>query len=421
VTLGLAILAPHSVLSQASGSVVELKSANELNVRTIGGEEVRDFVGNVHFVQPAENGGIVNLWCDRALQFVRLRRIECYGNVKVTRDSTILTAPEGTYYDGTRHAKMIKGVRLERPRMVLTAVEGDYDTGEKRAHFRGNVVVTDSLSVTACDDLTYFETDDRSISVGHVSIVGRQDAVTVYGDSLVHYGTIDYTIVPLNPKLVQVDTTGGGLPDTLVVTSRMMEAFRDTSLRYVARDSVVIARDDLAAICGDAVYRPAEGLVILRKQPVVWYDVNQISGDSIAVRLRHHRLESVYVHGRAMAISRADTSSAERFDQLTGREITLYFSQGGIERIEAERQATSLYYLFDRDLPNGANKSSGDSIIVNFQDGLVDRIKVVGGVEGEYLPEPMIRGGREQLYNLDGFKWYANRPRRRGVTITWEE
>ena len=110
-----------------------------------------------------------------------------------------------------------------------------------------------------------------------------------------------------------------------------------------------------------------------------------------------------------------------RFDQLTGREITLYFSQGGIDRIEAERQATSLYYLFDSNLPNGANKSSGDSIIVNFQDGLVDRIKVVGGVEGQYLPEPMIRGGREQLYNLDGFKWYADRPRRRGVTITWEE
>jgi hypothetical protein len=46
----------------------------------------------------------------------------------------------------------------------------------------------------------------------------------------------------------------------------------------------------------------------------------------------------------------------------------------------------------------------------------VDRIKIVGGVQGQYLPEKLIMK-HEQDYNLDGFRWYENRPMRQGVHI----
>ncbi|MEK6755811.1 MAG: hypothetical protein AABZ02_06645, partial [Bacteroidota bacterium] len=154
-------------------------------------------------------------------------------------------------------------------------------------------------------------------------------------------------------------------------------------------------------------------------QPVVWHEENQLTGDSIVITTKERKLRSVYVEGRAMAVSRADSVRRQRFDQLTAREITMYFYDGKIAQIDAERNATSLYYLFEEAEPNGVNRSSGDRIVMEFQDGKVDRIKIVGGVEGKYFPESMITR-REPEYNLDGFKWIANRPRRQHLQIVSE-
>ncbi|MEX2116047.1 MAG: OstA-like protein [Bacteroidota bacterium] len=406
-------------LAAQSGRPVELRSARQLNVRTVAGEEVRDFVGNVHFVQPSEGGGLVQLWCDRAQQYTKQGRIELAGNVKIVQDSVTLRGTRGTYFNRTRNAMMLAGVTLERGEMTLTALQGYYDADVRRAKFFGEVVVVDSVSTTRCDSLTYYDEGDRSIAMGHVSIVSPRDRVTVFGDSLAHYGDIDYTIIPKNPRMVHADSISRDRIDTLVVVGRIMESYRDTSVRYIVRDSVLLARNELSARSGYVSYWPADGLAVLLQQPVVWYGENQITGDSIAITMENQRLRRVYVAGKAMAVSRSDTVRKERFDQLTGRELTLFFAGENLERIEAVRNAISLYYLFDGMTPNGVNRSSGDRIIVKFTDGQVDEITVHGGVEGTYRPEDLVVR-REPTLNLDGFRWHGFRPKRQGTEITFE-
>ena len=97
----------------------------------------------------------------------------------------------------------------------------------------------------------------------------------------------------------------------------------------------------------------------------------------------------------------------------------MYFRANKLEQVDMQRNATSLYYLFDNKEPNGANKSSGDRIFIDFVQNDVNRIKIVGGVQGQYFPEKMINR-HEQDYNLDGFRWYENRPIRLGAYIISE-
>ena len=70
--------------------IIDLRSADTLKVKTINREEVRELVGNVYFVQIATEGGLVKVWCDRALQFMVQNKIELFGNVKVLRDSVTI-------------------------------------------------------------------------------------------------------------------------------------------------------------------------------------------------------------------------------------------------------------------------------------------------------------------------------------------
>lgn len=400
----------------AQSNVVELKTADVLRGKVIGNEDVRELIGNVHFVQTSSTGEVIKVWCDRALQYMTQNKVELFGNVQLIRDTTILRAAEGVYYTDEKRAAMSKGVSLRRGSMLLTSKTGEYFSDEKRAHFTGDVVVADSASTTVSDVFTYFEDDEHSIAVGRVRVMNPEQAVTIYGDSLVHFDQLHYTVIPKNPRFVQIDTTADGAIDTLVVVSKFMEAFRDPSGRFIATDSVTIVRTDLAAQCRRATFYTKQDRIILEREPIVWYRESQVTGDSMVVTLEDRRLRSVYVRGRAMAISRTDTLHKNRFDQLTGRELTMYFADQKLDRIVAVRNAMSLYYLFEEDRPNGANKASGDRISIAFEDGKVNDITVVGGVQGQYFPETMMNS-REHRYNLDGFRWIEQKPRRHRLEI----
>lgn len=412
----LGLLAVASRPAQAQSNVIELRTANTLEGKRIGNEEVQELIGNVHFVQISSTGEEIKVWSDRALRYLQQNKVELFGNVRLLRDDVDLRAPEGMYYGDTRRSEMRKGVTLRRGAMRLTSESGQYFSDEKKAVFIGDVVVVDSTTTTRCEQLTYFEKDERSIAVGRVQVSNTENAVTIFGDSLQHFDKIRYTIVPKNPRLVQIDTTSDGTVDTLVVVSTLMEVFRDPTERFIATDSVLMVRTDLAARCGWATFYTKEDRIVLERQPVVWYGQNQVTGDTMIVTLEDRKLKSVLVRGRAMAISQSDSLHAHRFNQIVGRELIMMFENQKLKRIEALRNAMSLYYLFEDERPNGVNKTSGDRIRVDFEEGKVENITVMGGVEGQYFPENMIRW-KEQQYNLEGFRWIGQRPKRRQLEI----
>ena len=403
------------VLAQGS-KIIELRSADTLKGKIINNEEVRELIGNVHFVQIPTTGGLVKVWCDHALRFMKQNKIELYGNVKVVQDSVTIHSKEGVYYAERRMMEGKNGVRLERGNTLLTANNGDYFVDEKRSHFVGDVVLVDTSTIITSREMYYFETETRSVAIGNVHVFDIVNVVNIYGDSLVHIEQNKFTLVLKQPRLVKIDTSSSGVIDTMVVISREMQSIQDTVERFVAIDSVRLVKGNMSARCGTATYFVKNDFIALQTHPIIWSDENQITGDSIRIRMEDKRLRSMWVKNHAMAISRVDTALPNRFDQLTGRELTMYFHANKLEQVDVKKNATSLYYLFDNKEPNGANKSSGDRIFIDFVTGEVDRIKIVSGVLGQYLPEK-IMNKHEQDYNLDGFRWYENRPIRQGVQI----
>ena len=68
--LFLTILLVFVFRSLAQQSKIDLRRADSLEVKTLNGEEVRELIGNVHFVQFPTSGGLVKVWCDRALRYM---------------------------------------------------------------------------------------------------------------------------------------------------------------------------------------------------------------------------------------------------------------------------------------------------------------------------------------------------------------
>lgn len=413
-TLAAAVLW-HGILLGQEGNVVVLNHADSLVGREIDGERARELIGNVRMTQ-----GSVVVTCRRAVQYLGSNRVALEGEVQVADSTMRMVGNRGMYYGNERVAEAFERVMVDDRNTSLTSDYGKYFVREKRALFIGRVTVEDTGSILNADTLFYYRTDRHSIGTGNVSIRNRSGRMKVFGDRFENDRARKYSVMTGSPRMIEIDTAGGGRPDTLTVTSMRMESYEDSLERLVATDSVRMVRSQLAAEAGSSIFFTKLDSIILREHPFVWYESdqsqdNQVSGDSIFIRLRDRKLETVFVRGTAAAISRADSHYVHRFNQMTGQEIILHFADSKLDRVDVDRTATSLYYLFDGRKPNGVNRSSGDHVTMTFVAGKIDKLKIIAGPEGQFFPEKMVRG-KESQYNLAGFNWRENRPRMKGGT-----
>lgn len=386
--------------------VIVLHYADSLQGRVIDGEDARELIGHVRISQ-----GNVVIECDHALQFVERGQVLLTGNVVVRDENTTMRAPRGLYHRDARRAEAFDSVSLDDGKVRLTAGYGEYRVEPRIGFFRGRVKIVDSASTVTSDSLTYFRNRRQSLAEGRVKIVNETDHVIMTGGRLEHDAGTQYSRMEIDPLLLQIDSLSPGETDTLAVRSLVMEAHRDSlNQRFVALDSVHMVRSDLAGMAGFAEFFVEGDSMLLRRSPVVWYRDTQISGDSMNVRLSKRKLRRVDVMGNAGAISRSDSLYPDRLDQMVGETMRLSFGDTALNRIDVETRAISIYHLYEDSLANGLNKISGDRIIMHFAGGKVNQIRILGGVEGQYVPENLAKN-REQEYALPGLTWRIDRPR----------
>jgi len=143
----------------------------------------------------------------------------------------------------------------------------------------------------------------------------------------------------------------------------------------------------------------------LFRSPVTWFEDSQVWGDSIRVRARNRSPDTVFVRGSGFAAQR--DSVLDRIQQLKAENIVAFFNAGSLRRIRARPNARAIRFLAaENDSLNGAARTSGDRIVLHFDDGSVKRISVIGGTqttyyrENENIPDP---------FELEGFQWTPNR------------
>jgi lipopolysaccharide export system protein LptA len=405
------------LFAQEDDKIITVDHADSLVGKEINGERVQELIGNVKLHQ-----GTIVIRCRRATKYLAANRVALEGEVEVLDSALRMVANRGAYDGKTRVAEAFERVTVEDRSTTLTSDYGKYFVEEKKAYFRSNVTVEDSGSVLTANEITYYRNDQHSIATGNVKITNVSNGMMIFGNHFENFRQQKFSRMSEGPRVIQVDTSGQAMPETLTVTSKVMESYQDahdTAERLVAIDSVQITRNELAAEAGLSTFYTKLDSIVLHKSPFVWYTAdksedNQVSGDSIFIKLKKRKLETVYVRGKATALSRADSLHLDRFNQMTGQEIILHFSESKIHRIDVDRTATSLYYLFDGGKPNGLNKTSGDYVTIVFVDGKIDKMKIIAGVEGQYFPEKMVKH-RESDYNLQGFNWKKDRPGKKQV------
>jgi lipopolysaccharide export system protein LptA len=417
---------------------------NELMGREENGAPVREVIGHVILRQ-----GNVVITCDRAIQYLTQNNARLIGNVIVTQDTLTIRTPEGLYFGNEKRAFSDRGVILNDKKVVLTASTGEYFFKENKAHFTKNVKLDDTSSVLTSDELLYYRALNKAIAMrnvkivdvdhtiyadslvhlraekitygfNHIRIVTKTDGSTIWGDHIEDYRLKEYSIIDKNPLLMQIDSVYDNSKtkltsiDTLIIKANKMEAYRDTTNRFIAYDSVKIVRGEFASKNEITIYeRNREKITTYKKsaennKPVMWYENSQLTGDSIIVTLIDKKIDQINVLGKGLVISQNEKYPL-RYDQIDGNRLKLWFTDSQLQKTEVFDNVLSFYYMYDSDEPNGLVKASGLNAEIDFKNKKIDKVRLFGDPKSEFHPEILVKGNEKQFV-LPRFELVKGRP-----------
>ena len=137
-------------------------------------------------------------------------------------------------------------------------------------------------------------------------------------------------------------------------------------------------------------FQPAEKVKFFDK-PLITYDNNTITGDSIELKMggKDNYPETAVIYGNPVFRSKPEPEFPEEINILKGKLMNLWFSGKDISKIIVSKEAEGVYFIRKERSKNSeaSNYLLGDEMVINFSDGKIDNATIKGGCEGIYYPD----------------------------------
>ncbi|MDX1910622.1 MAG: OstA-like protein [Saprospiraceae bacterium] len=294
-----------------------------------------------------------------------------------------------------------------------------YDSRNKIYQLTGRGWVSDPPNIIEADSLDFNDVLGNGVALGSV----------IWQDTSSDYTVLSWRM-DYNKKSQYLNAFGGfgekaaaGRPmmkslidgDTLFMSADTLTSLKpDTSSdvrELIAHRDVRIYKRDLQAVCDSLTFSSADSIFWFYKLtnlPLIWSDTSQFSGDTIKMLLKDKKLDRLWLRQNALVINSED---GVLFNQIKGRNSTVYFRDDQAREMLVEGNAQAVYYaLDDKRAYIGLNETACSEMRLFFGDNKVESIKFYQQPTGKFIP--MKQAGKDPK-KLDGFFWETlRRPRR---------
>ncbi len=375
---------------------------------------------------------------------------------KLVNGKTILTSKEGFYYGDTKDVYFYKNVEMLSPdtkiftdtliynintetttftamatifnekRRVVTR-DGYYNLKTKKAYFGKRTFIEDSSYTLRADDMDFDDSTGKGSFTGNAvyrskSVIDGFDLLANNIKTNSKKNTLVATEKPIlfikqenDTIYLTADTLFSGKYSSLQKTKNL-RTLRDTingvyEIKYdkdssndryfEAYHNVKIFSDSLQANADSIFYSGADSVFRLFKNPIVWAQENQITGDTIYLFLKNKKPEKLLVQENAMAISKVNSSF---FNQIKGNNILGLFKDGKFELLKTKGSpARNIYYAEDEEKKLvGVNQSIADVIEVHFKNDKPEKVIFINNLTGTMFP---INQVNHNDIKVAGFQW----------------
>ncbi len=346
-------------------------------------------------------------------------------------DQNVLTSEWGEYSPQTKQSVFNYNVRLVNPQFTMTSDTLRYNTASKVANIvgpsdiwsdathiyseRGNYntitgfadlydrsVLTNGGKQLTGDTLYY----DRNTGVGEAfcnmvmtDTLNKNMMTGEYG-----YYNEQSKFAFATDRAVAIEYSQG---DSLFLhgDTLLMETFNlDTDSMYRemrAFHKVRFYRTDLQGTADSLVFSSIDSCLTMYYDPIVWNNNQQLVGEVMKMYMNDSTIDWSHIIGQALSVEQLDSTM---YNQVAGKEIKSYFSDGQMKKTEVIGTVRVVYYPMDSDSTIiGMNVSETSKLEIYLENQKIERMVMSPKSNGTLYPMSQIPPGKDKLEN---FVWF---------------
>ncbi|HEY9113204.1 MAG TPA: OstA-like protein [Bacteroidales bacterium] len=411
--------------------------------------------GHVHIAF----GDTLNVYADKMLYSSETKVAQLFSNVKLIDKNTVLTTDHLVYDRKTKIAYYASGGTIINQENTLVSLKGYYHTESKIFYFRKDVMLLSPESQTYSDTLVYDTNNGVATFKGPTEIEGKESKI--YCEEGYYDTRNDYSRLTKRPSIfsseqnISADSISydnkrfygeafGNVEilDTLnkvIVRGEIGEMWDKKGVSYVTDSTRAITYDDkdsmfihsdtmwmyfdkdrkakkmqayrnvrifrksMQGVCDSLTYDMQDSAIRLYIKPVLWSEKNQLTGDSIIIKVSGSRVDSLMLYNTAFMVSQ---DSLGAYNQIKGKNMTGYFRKNELKTIKVDGNAQTIYFIREEDgYLIGINLAEASSMLIRLKNSEISAIVYLTQAQETMYPQNEIKPEQKKL---KGFLWLEN-------------
>lgn len=325
----------------------------------------------------------------------------------VFKDSVILENPQFTLFSDTlRYNTESKIATILGPSTIVSdsttiySSLGWYDTQQNISMLFDHSTVVSGTKILAGDSISF----DRDLGVGQVygnmSIKDTVQQIELTGNYGYYEEHSQYAFATGDAMLTEYSTK-----DTLYLHADTIKLqtldsiYREIQAYYGVR----FYRHDIQGVCDSMQYTTRDSILCMYKEPVLWNQTYQLTGDTIDIYPNDSTLDFVHVKRFAFATQEIDSTC---YNQMKGNDLKAYFVNGALNNIVIEGNAESIFYPSENGGELlGMNETKSGFLSIDIKNNKLNRLKIWPSPQGVMTPIPDIDPNNKFLKDFNWFDY----------------
>jgi len=340
----------------------------------------------------------------------RLSTYHFIDSVTLTKDDYTLTSDTLHYNVNTHLATFFGPTTITAKDKYLFAEKGNYNTETEISIFTEKAFIKAKEYTIKGDSLYYENKTEIGYAEGNVELSTIKDSLLIQGGIAERDGIKGISKVFNNPVMTKMMNG-----DTLLLMADTLISYDDTldlDDHLLAFNNVKIFKNDLQAICDSLAYMMSDSAIYFYTNPVLWNDLNQISGDSIYITLKNNEIDKMYADINSFLISH---DTLNDFNQTKGRNMIAHFAKGEIEHVNINGNGQTIYYARNNEGQLiGLNYIECSDMVILFEKNELKHINFLDRPDSKFIPPHEIKKPEKTLKK---FQWEIDqKPKKKDFT-----
>ena len=330
--------------------------------------------------------------------FLETNKFQALSDVVLTNPDYVLESNNLVYYTNTGKTYLDGPSTITGEDNFIYTEKGYYDTKADISHFTKNSRIEYQNREIKADSLYYDRTLGFASATQNIQLKDTMNSTVIKGNYGEFYQKLDSAFV-INRAVAISEIEKDSMyvhGDTLLVTgkpdNRIIRAYRN----------VKFFKSNLSGKCDSIHSNQATGLTQMFRNPVLWSEKNQITGDTINLisNTVTEKLDSLKVLNNTFIIQKDSIG----FNQIKGRNLLGKFIDNDLHDVHIIGNGENIFYIRNEETNEliGVDKTKCSSMRFVFKNSELQKAIFITQPEGDIFP---LSEFPENVRKLRGFIW----------------